>query len=117
MPRGRAGLCMIPPDEVRRVVHFHKPLSRYGAGRNVRTAARRLEVNERTIRRALIRGLPLLYGRNWISREQWETFAAETRPPTSASTRRPSPVRRDRPDKCRSLPVRRGPPPARRGSC
>lgn len=36
-------------------------------------------VNERTVRRWLVTGLPLGYGRNPISRETWDLFATTGR--------------------------------------
>lgn len=98
MPRGRAGLVIVPPDEVRRAVYPGGGCygTRYTRGRAVARAAEHFGVARRTIRRALERGLPLHYGRRCITRDEWEAYevARGVRAGSAA-------------DNCRSTPVPR----------
>lgn len=72
MPRGRAGICYVSPDSVRRVLHAP---SRWRRAELVKKAAGYFGVDQRTIRRALERGLALHYGEFAIQPAQWERFA------------------------------------------
>lgn len=80
MPRGRAGLLIVPADQVELAVFAGRPTwskhrGSHRAGRLVRAAAAALGLTERTIRRALVRGLPLLYGARRLTRDEWEAYA------------------------------------------
>lgn len=94
MPRGRAGLLLVPPEEVRAATAFH--------GHDAFDVAMRFGVAERTARRWWRTGLPLIYGKVNVSREQWELYV-ETgacgrglldEPPIAASSGSAKPVRR-----------------------
>lgn len=65
MPRGRAGLTLIPPDQVRAALN----------GRSDQLVAFHFGVAWRTVRRWCMTGLPLEYGTTRISREKWDAFA------------------------------------------
>lgn len=104
MPRGRAGLLMIPADEVRvaLVRNNHTPWD----------AARALLVCDRTVRRWLKTGLALYYGARCITREEWNAYAGvdagsepvrrrttvdrESRPPTVKVKPPPAPAGKQR---------------------
>lgn len=69
MPRGRAGLLLIPPDQVREAIRYM----------DTERVAVRFGVASRTVRRWLKTGLPLNYGRTGISLDSWNGFAKERR--------------------------------------
>lgn len=77
MPRGRAGLSLIAPDEVTETIRRHFKSDTY--------VARQFGVCERTVRRWKATGLALYYGKANITREAWEQFKGTGQVPRSAS--------------------------------
>jgi hypothetical protein len=87
MPRGRAGLDLIPAE---RVLATFKRV--YGWRHSPTHIGEAWHVSERTVRRWQQTGLPLCYGRVWITRAEWEAFEktgavpkSRTSPPTGAA--------------------------------
>lgn len=66
MPRGRAGLWLIPADEVRVAIARHH--------HDVRQAAHAFRVTDRTIRRWSTTGLPLNYGEVNVTYDEWDLY-------------------------------------------
>jgi len=85
MPRGRAGLAIIPPEEVIGAIR-----SRCLSDAAV---AARFAVTDRTVRRWKRTGLPLYYGARNVTRDQWERFKATGQVSELTPAGRPKPVR------------------------
>lgn len=80
MPRGRASLQMVPPQQVRAAFTKH-----YGFKGIVRPSpskvAQAWRVSERSVRRWQKTGLPLYYGDLCIRRDEWAEFEQSGKPP------------------------------------
>lgn len=117
MPRGRAGLLLVPPEKVLAVLRKHSSSAGY-MPHSIDPAkfAPRFLVSVRTVRRWVTTGLPLHYGETNVTCEQWERFVAtgdpgrrEPVPAPGARTgvdRQVSRFSRSRADRSGSKPVR-----------
>lgn len=86
MPRGRAGLALVTPDEVRAAFTKHYGIGGYFIPNRDRIAAD-WQVNERTVRRWMATGLPLHYGNVYVRREEWAEFVRTGKSPRAPIAR------------------------------